>query len=133
MTERSIEESVRASVEAYNRGDLDGWLDAFAPDCRYQIAPEHPESRLLVGRDEIGEYTRDWQQQVLDLQYRVAEIVTDGDQFLVVGALSGRGADSDLPIEVPLALLGVNRDGQTTSVEEYIDVDRAREDLGSDG
>jgi ketosteroid isomerase-like protein len=132
MAEPSIDERVRASVEAYNRGDLDGWLAFFAPDCRYQVAPEHPESRLLVGREEIRDYMRDWQRQLVGMRYEISEIVVEGDRVLLAGRLSGRGVDSDLPIEVPLALLLEHRDGLTVSAEEYLDVERARTDFGSE-
>ena len=51
MSQENVE-MMRRAYEAYNRGDIDGGLSDFAPDCRYTAAGTIPDrTGVFHGRE----------------------------------------------------------------------------------
>ena len=51
-------EAVQRSLDAWNRGDVDGMLTRVTDDTEYAIAEQNPNARLLRGREELAAYLR---------------------------------------------------------------------------
>src|SRR4051794_23391779 len=69
-----IRRRLAEGVDAFNRADLDAAIAGYAEGCRYQVARDHPETRLCVGRDEIRRYQAQWFDQFDEIHFEVAEV-----------------------------------------------------------
>lgn len=117
----------RLGVDAFNRGDLEAMLAGYSTNCRYQIAREHPESRLCTGREEIGAYLAAWREQVDQPQLELIEVEVRDRTALLVGRFSGLSRGSEVPIEVDLAMIcEFDDEAAVTEVEEFLDPEQAR-------
>lgn len=129
----ALGQRLTAAVEAFNRGDLDAAAAAFADDCRYQVAREHPESRVYEGLEEIKRYQRTWFAQLDEMKYEVAEVSVAWPYALVVGRITGRGSGSGVELGVDIGFLyELNDELEVTSVEEFLhpgDAQRRFEEL----
>jgi ketosteroid isomerase-like protein len=114
-------------LDAFNRGDLEGGARHFADDARYQVAKEHPESRVCVGREEIVRYQQSWFGQMGEIRYEVSEVLIDWPYGLVLGQIRGRGVGSGIELSVDLGLLyELDDEVRAISAEEYLDLEEAR-------
>ena len=99
----------RRAVDAYNRGDVDGFFAEVAtPDYEMYLAPQDPRwggyrGREGIGREGVERLAADASENVDELQ-NVAEDFRDlGDRVLVPGRLKGRGKGSGAPFDQPYA------------------------------
>ncbi len=122
-------EYVRGFVEAWNRRDLESYLDDVRPAFEWVVAREHPDAATHRGRDEVAGYLADWISTMPDLQIEVEEIEEAGDKVLLVMRMSGSGADSGAGTEVRVATISTLRDGTPLRTEEFLDPAEAREAL----
>jgi ketosteroid isomerase-like protein len=130
MSQQNVE-LVRSSIEAANAGELDSALSVLAADAEWQVAQEHPESRICRGREEIRAYLDEWRHQLSDMRFEPAELVPRGDQVIAYGHIRGTGVGSSAEVEVPLAIVYTLRDTKIVRGEEFLDPDRARDSVGS--
>jgi ketosteroid isomerase-like protein len=107
-------ETARRLIEAWNREDIDAFLDAWHPDCEWR--PAFPRSLEGVGTPYRGHdgIARAWHgvRGVWDeyqLQPEDAQVV--GDQLVVVGRVSGRGKESGLTLDSGWSAVVGFRDG----------------------
>jgi ketosteroid isomerase-like protein len=120
----------RQGVEAFNRGDLEGGLGELHPEAEWVVAREHPAAATHRGREAILAYLRDWRETMEDLRLEPDELEQVGDRVLLVGQIRGRGRDSALDLDVPIALVSTYRDGVPVRAEEYLDPAEARREVG---
>jgi ketosteroid isomerase-like protein len=115
-------ESVKRSLDAWNRGDVDGMLTQVTDETEYAIAEQNPNARLLHGREELAAYLRDWLDTVSGLHYEAHDIRDVGEAVLVLGTMTGRVGSEDGP-ELTAELSFVLRfDGDVVvRGEEYLD------------
>jgi ketosteroid isomerase-like protein len=120
MSQEDVE-LVRRATDAYNRGDLDGFLEDWAPDavCDWSNSRGF-DAGVYRGHDEIREFTRQflgaWEEVRLDL---VGDPVELEDGLLIVenvAHLRGRGG---VEAEVRSAWVVTIRDGEQTSLTLY--------------
>jgi ketosteroid isomerase-like protein len=122
----------RGFVDAWNRRDLQGYLDDIAPEFEWVPAREHPGAKTNRGRDEIAEYMQDWLATMPDIQVEAEDVVEDGDRVLLVMRMTGTGAGSGATTEVLMATITTFRDGKPLRTEEFLDVEEARQALAAD-
>jgi ketosteroid isomerase-like protein len=125
-------EYVRGFVEAWNRRDLQGYLDDMEPEFEWVPAREHPGSKNNRGPEETAAYLSDWLSTMPDLQIEAEELVEQGDRVLLVLRMSGTGSGSGALTEVRMATITTFRDGKSLRTEEFLDPDDARRALAAD-
>ncbi|HXF00418.1 MAG TPA: nuclear transport factor 2 family protein [Solirubrobacterales bacterium] len=94
MSEGNVE-LVRRAYEAYNRGDIDGAVSDFAPDCRYTAAGTIPDrTGVFHGREGYKEFIGWLRSEFDDAQAGIDELIDAGDTVVVGSTLRGRGKQS---------------------------------------
>jgi ketosteroid isomerase-like protein len=118
-------ESIRHSLEAWNRGDIDALLDEVHADSEYMVAEESPNHQVLRGREEIAAYLRDWRQTVSGMHYEILDQRDAGDSVVTLGRMTGRAGDDGPKVTVELAFVSRFDGDRLVRTEEYLDADRA--------
>jgi ketosteroid isomerase-like protein len=129
MAESAVE-LIRRGNELANAGDWDAAMALLDPEVEWVIAREHPEARVVRGREQATAYRRSWEQTMSGLRIELDDVREVGGRVLAVGTVLGTGAESAAQIRVPLALLFTLRDGLIVRAEEYLDVAEAKRIAG---
>jgi predicted ester cyclase len=134
--------SVRASVEAFNRGDAAGYSSHYAEDARL-IGPFFPEP--LVGRDVIEETTASMSAAFPDMRWTIVSLLEDGSRVAcelhIEGTHSGplSTPDGDIPatgrqVSFDVAeILEFTDDDLVAEHREYMDPGAMMAQLGLNG
>jgi ketosteroid isomerase-like protein len=94
MSQENLE-LVRRGYEAYNRGDLDGAVSDFAPDCRYTAAGTIPDrTGVFHGRDGYKKFIGWLRSEFDDAQADIDDLIDAGDTVVIGSTLRGRGKQS---------------------------------------
>jgi ketosteroid isomerase-like protein len=111
MAQESIE-IVRAAIEAWNRSDFGAWIGAWDERAEFHPYGCSVEGHAYHGHDGlrqfVAEMAEDWEQ----VRFEVDEIRCAGEQVVALGRLRARERASGVERDVPLALVGVVRDGK---------------------
>ena len=134
--------SVRASVEAFNRGDAAGYSSHYAEDAKL-IGPFFPEP--LVGRDVIEETTVSMSAAFPDMRWSIVSLLEDGSRVAcelhIEGTHSGplSTPDGDIPatgrrVSFDVAeILEFTDDDLVAEHREYMDPGAMMAQLGLNG
>jgi ketosteroid isomerase-like protein len=118
-------------IEAFNRGDVERWLESYQPDAVFepQIAALEGDysgheglRRLFADLTETAEMAEADYHDVRDL----------GDRVLALGTYHSIGKGSGIETEFSLAMVATFRDGLCTHLKDYGDKDQALEAVGLD-
>jgi uncharacterized protein len=97
MSQENVE-LVRRAFEAYSRGDIDGAVSDFAPDCRYTAAGIIPDrTGVFRGPEGYKEFISWLRSEFDDAHAEVDELIDAGDTVVVGSTLQGRGRQSGAP------------------------------------
>ena len=66
MSEHPNVAKIRASLDAYNRGDIDSYVANFADDILWHVGGDHPYSGDYHGKQEVRDYFRKMRSQTAD-------------------------------------------------------------------
>jgi ketosteroid isomerase-like protein len=129
VSQRNVE-LVRASFEAFGRGDFDAAFAAYDPRAEWRTADDEPDSRTYTGLDELRSFVVHLADPWTDrfgpaIQFQ--DFIDCGDW--VVAPWSGRlhGHGSGIEIEVSETYAVQVRDGRIVRVDEYRTVEEALE------
>ena len=101
MSQENIK-TIRGAAAAFNRGDVDAWLEYLADDIDYRAiegAPDDPGP--MHGKDAVRAYEQDWLDMFDDFKVEPMELIDAGeDRVIAVTKISGRaklsGVETDL-------------------------------------
>ena len=128
MSQENVE-IVRASVEAWNAGDMDAFGESYDPHVVVRYADDWPEgSEPVMGREAV---MRQWVQQreAFDTDtLELVEIVDLGDRVVARFIWRAVGSGPDLRIEV--TTITTLREGKTILVEFFWNHPQALEAVG---
>jgi ketosteroid isomerase-like protein len=115
MSQESIE-IVRAAIAAWNRGDFDAWIRAW--DERAEFHPFRAQSKdhAYHGHDGLRRFVAEFAEEWEQVRFEVDEIRNAGEHVVALGRVRARGRASGVERDVPLALVGVVRDGKVRYV-----------------
>jgi ketosteroid isomerase-like protein len=124
-----LEDFLRRGYVDLNRamGDPSGerlrsWLTEYwHEEGVYVNPPDAPEPGEHRGIEAIWRQIRRWVEPYPDLQIEPLEIQTSGDRAFVWVRFSGRGAGSDVPIEMEVAQVFTVEGGKLRRNEAYTD------------
>jgi ketosteroid isomerase-like protein len=114
------EELVRSIYEAYGRRDLAAALSSFSPEIEYvqtDLLPWGGRYCGLVGvQNSLGKLL-----EHVDSRVEVEEIVSAGDQVVVIGRTRGKARASGASFDVRAVHVWTVADGSVRRFEAYID------------
>ena len=131
MSQENVE-NVGDAAAAFNRGDVDTWLEYFADDIDYRAVEGALDDRgPMHGKDAVRAYVQDWLDMFDDFKVEPMELIDAGeDQVIAVGRISGRAKLSGVETDLTYAALYTIRDGKIARGREYWTRDEALEAAG---
>jgi ketosteroid isomerase-like protein len=118
-------ETVLASYEAVNRGDIQGAMAALLEDAEWHESGALPEPDVHIGRDAIGGFLRDFLAQWESFHQEILETRETGDRVAVFIHLTAVGRGSSAEVDARYAHVWTMREGLGARVDAYYDRDAA--------
>jgi ketosteroid isomerase-like protein len=132
MSEENVE-AFRRGMEAYNRRDIDAFLDAFDPVVEFHpltLAMFGQEATVYRGHEGIRQFIRDVDEVLPQLQVELLEIRDLGERSVASGRLHARGRASGAEVESPIGWVVEFREGRVIRMRDYLDPNEAFEAAG---
>jgi ketosteroid isomerase-like protein len=89
---------IRRGYESWNQGDRQWVLDHMSEEVEWIAPPEDPDPGVYRGHAGVEQFWAQWRAEVGQLKLEPEEVLSEGDQVLVVALRSGRGEHSGLDI-----------------------------------
>ena len=132
MSDENVE-AFRSAMAAYNRRDVDAFLEAFDP-----MAEIHPltlamfgrEATVYLGHEGIRQFIRDVDEVLPQIQVELLEIRDLGERIVASGRLHARGRASGVEVESPIGWIMEFRGGRVIRMRDYLDPREALEAAG---
>jgi ketosteroid isomerase-like protein len=130
MSQENVE-IVREAAAAFNRGDLDAWLEYLADDIDYRAVEGALDDRgPIQGKDALRAHMDDWidtlDDFMGDFRSEPVELIEAGeDKVIAVTRISGRAKLSGVETHLTYAALYAIRDGKIVRGREYWTRDEA--------
>jgi uncharacterized protein len=124
---------VKNACEAWERGDLEAWLEALHPDVVWDSSrfAGLMEGSVYRGRDEVRAFlVAEWRASWDRYEARVEDVVDAGDRVLVLWSQRMVEAGGGSPLVVHTAQLCSVRDGKVIRMDNFTDRAEALEILG---
>ena len=131
MSEELVDK-VRRSIDAWNRGDADAWLEPAHPEVEWtsEVARRLEGSeRVYRGLAEMREYWDDWH-ATWDVHIDITQTYDLGDTVVAVANVRTRGEASGIGLEQPIAYVFEFEDGRARRVRSYFDPQQALDAAG---
>jgi ketosteroid isomerase-like protein len=129
MSQENVE-IVRRGIDAWNRGDLDGWLAGFAPEAELHTTARFVDQGVSRGRAGLERYWVELHEAAEEVSISISDLRASGDRVFQAVTGRGRGKRSKVPMEEPIWLVTTLRDGLAVRVESYVDRAEALEAAG---
>jgi ketosteroid isomerase-like protein len=114
---------IRASYEAFERGDRDGALAHAAPDIVWEQAQGLPHGGVYHGVEEVRRAIFDplEAQWWSEFHAAPAEFLDGGDDVVVLGRYTGRAKGTGKELDVPYVHVWTFRDGRAVRFRQFVD------------
>ena len=131
MSQENVE-IVRDAAAAFNRGDLDAWLEYWTDDIDYRAVEGALDDRgPMHGKDAVRVHFQDWLDTFDDLKAEPLELIDAADeQVVTVLRFGGRAKLSGVESDLTFAVVYTLRDGKVARGREYWTRDEALEAAG---
>ena len=126
-------EAFKRAVAAYNRRDIDAFLEGFDPEIEWHSLTQvmfGGEQSVYRGHRGIREGVREMDEVLVDLQVEYAEIRDLRERIVVFGRVSGRGRASGAETESPINWVIEFRNSKVIRMTDYLDPAEALEAAG---
>jgi ketosteroid isomerase-like protein len=111
--------STRRALEAFDRGDHDGWLAHFDPEIVWYGLADEPDPGPFRGHQAVLALCARWTDLLPDLRLDVKEYIDAGEYVIVSGRFHGHTADSDAEVALDEVFVNKYRDDKIVEVREY--------------
>jgi ketosteroid isomerase-like protein len=130
MSQENVE-SMRRSLDAFNRRDKAAWLATFDPEAELVPAREWPENAPVRGAQPIWDFyvevTGAWDED----RFELGEVIdSETDKIVANTRRETRGKASGAAVAFSYWLVGTFRDGRTIRAEWFADRAEALEAAG---
>jgi ketosteroid isomerase-like protein len=132
MSRENVEAFERA-IEAYNRRDIDAFLEPIDPEVELQGALQallESEAKVYRGYEGVRQWVRDIDEALANIRLELPEIHDLGDRLVAIGRLSARGQASGAETESPFGCVVEWKNGKATRVVSFLDRKEAIEAAG---
>ncbi|MFL5870361.1 MAG: nuclear transport factor 2 family protein [Solirubrobacterales bacterium] len=92
-------ERLRGLADRWNRGDVDRFLDGFAPGFEFRPDPSFPDARPMSG-EELRSWMHQWADTWAGSELEVLELSEHGDAATARARWHLRAADSEIELPV---------------------------------
>jgi uncharacterized protein len=125
-------EIVREANAAFNRGDLDAFLEYCTDDVDFRAAEGALDDHGPVqGKDALRAFMQDWLDMFDDFRAEPVELIDAGeDNVIAVMRISGRAKLSSVETDMTYAELSTLRDGKVARSRQFFTRDEALEAAG---
>jgi ketosteroid isomerase-like protein len=123
---------VRASFEAWGRGDPAAALACFDEAVEWEIAEDEPDARTLHGLEEIGRWLAEWASSFEDFSAEGQDFIDAGDHVVVPMLISGRPRGGGPLVTVEETQVHTLRHGVIVRVREFRTQEEALQAVGLD-
>jgi ketosteroid isomerase-like protein len=109
------------AIEALRVGDVDGYLDIYAPDAVHEF-PFAPEGavRRLEGREAIAAYMRRLPEHIRFGELDNVRVRESGDEVIIEATGHHRSIPDDTPMDLGYVWFITRRDGQVMHLRDYM-------------
>lgn len=131
MSQENVD-AVRRSRDAWNRGDVDAWLESFHPEIEWFSAiagSVEGTDTVYRGPSELRRFWDEWH-AVWELTIEVSDIRDLGETVLALGRIRTRGAASGIDLESPIGYVFEFDGGLMRKIRAYLDRQQALEAVG---
>ena len=119
-------ETIRETLAAYERADLDWLLANCHPDLVIRQPPELPDAQMYTGEDALVDSLLGWPRQWAHFQMEPRRIFAPDDEHLAVVTLHrGRPHSIDIEVQAEFVFLFRYRDGLIYRWDMFLSVDEA--------
>jgi ketosteroid isomerase-like protein len=132
MSQENVEAFKRA-IEAYNRRDIDAFLEGIDPKVEWRGALQallESEATVYRGHDGVRQWVRDIDEALADIRLELPEIRDLGDRIVAIGRLRARGKASGAETESPFGCVVEWKNGKATRLRSFLSHDEALEAAG---
>lgn len=132
MSDENVE-AFRRGLEAYNRRDIDAFLELFDPAAEIHpltLAMFGGEGTVYRGHEGIRQFVRDVDEVLPQIRVEPLEIRDLGERIVANGRLRARGRASGAEVESPVSWLVEFREGKVIRMADYLDPEKALEAAG---
>jgi ketosteroid isomerase-like protein len=132
MSRENVEAFERA-IEAYNRRDIDAFLEPIDPEVELPGALQallESEAKVYRGYEGVRQWVRDIDEALANIRLELPEIHDLGDRLVAIGRLSARGQASGAETESPFGCVLEWKNGKATRVVSFLDRKEAIEAAG---
>jgi ketosteroid isomerase-like protein len=123
--------TVRAILDAFNRGDMHGFLDMCDPDIEWDLSQRLIDPEKYRGHEGVKKFFEQqleaWEEAPL---MEAEELIDAGDQVVAFVRVHGRGKGSGAAVEARIAQVWTILDGKATRLEYYGDRAKALAAVG---
>ena len=125
-------ETVRRSLEAWNRGDVDAWLESAHPQIEWTSEVVTRVEGSETQYRGLGEMRRFWDEwhSLWDVTIEVTEIRDLGETVLALGQIRTRGGASGIDLERPVAYVFEFEGDLARRARAYLDPQKAFDAVG---
>jgi ketosteroid isomerase-like protein len=122
-------EAVRRGIDAYNRGDVEGMIEATAEDVVLVPMRSLLEGGEYRGHEGVRRFMADMDEDWVEREVEIDEIRELDDSWLVLGSFHAVG-QSGTEVRAPVAWHSVMRGGKLARMTAYTDQEAALRELG---
>lgn len=133
MSRKEDIETAVGAIDAWNRRDLEDFLEAWHPEAEWRPAfPQGTEGAgsLVRGREAIRQAWDNVRAAWAEYRLEVEDAKVVGDALLVLGHLYARGISSGVEVDSPWSAVVRFRDGMAVSAWDWLDHDHGLEAVG---
>ena len=119
-------EIAKRNVEAFNRLDVDGFVECTTPDFEwFPVGATALEGGSFLGREGVEKYFAELRDTWEEIRLVAQEFRDLGDCTLFLGRLEGRGRASGAPVDSPFGAGFDFRGSQCSRIRAFPDHDEA--------
>ncbi len=123
-------ELLLAGYEAWNRGDLDAWLESMHPNVELHLPGIFPGfDPVYRGHERMIEFWRQLLEVWETFRIDIEQIEEEGDWFVVAIRFRGKGVGSGVDVDMRFGHAVTVRDGLATKIVARRTAEEAREAL----
>jgi ketosteroid isomerase-like protein len=132
MSQENVEAFKRA-IEAYNRRDIDAFLEEIDPEVEWRGALQallESEGTVYRGHEGVRQWVRDIDEALADIRLDLPEIRDLGDRIVAIGWLRARGKASGAETESPFGCVVEWKNRKATRLVSFLSQAEALEAAG---
>ena len=126
-------EAFKRAIQAYNRRDIDAFLEEIDPEVELHGALQpllESEATVYRGHEGVRQWVRDIDEALAAIRLELPEIRDLGDRIVAIGWIRARGKASGAETESPFGCVLELKNGKATRVVSFLSEAEALEAAG---